>query len=135
MDNQELLHTQDTTTTVCRCDEVAYYVVQECRHRGFILGRAPEQPRASHRDSETHRLLNRYRHPDVSTSWSQQSTKVGCKCCKHVIMTGVGERRYGVTYNCKLYAQVSGRNVAIATTRTQHRTAVTAHFLLCTLCC
>ena len=31
------------------------------------------------------------------------------------------------TYNCKLYAQVSRRSVAIATTRTQHQTAVAAH--------
>ena len=45
-------------------------------------------------------------------------------------MTGVEERRCGGTYNCKPYAQVSGRSVAIVTTRTQHRTAVTAHFLL-----
>ena len=95
MDNQDLRHTQDTTTvcrcdevayygvqerrhrtqdttTVCRCDEVAYYGVQERRHRGFILGPAPELPRASHRASETPTL-----HRDDSTSWSQQSTKLG----------------------------------------------------------
>ena len=29
---------------------------------------------------------------DVWTSWSQQSTKLRCKSCKHVIITGVGER-------------------------------------------
>ena len=34
----------------------------------------------------------RCRHPDVSTRWSLQSTKLGCKCCKHAIMMGVGER-------------------------------------------
>ena len=41
---------------MCRCDEVAYYGVQECYHRGFILGRAPELPGASHRASETPRI-------------------------------------------------------------------------------
>ena len=56
--------------------------------------------------------------------------KVGMQVLQSRNNDGCGE-----TYNCQLYAQVSGRSVAIATTRTQHRTAVTARFLLCTLCC
>ena len=124
-------HTQDATT-VCRCDEVAYYGVQECLHSRFILGRAPALPRASHRASETPRLLDRCRYPDVSTSWSQQSTKLRCKSCKHV-MTGAAER---LAEHYSIYAQVSGRSVVIATTRTQQRTArdcssPALHFALC----
>ena len=48
-----------------------------------------ELPRASHRASDTPILVYRC-HPDVSTSWSQQSTKLRCKSCKHVRITCVG---------------------------------------------
>ena len=41
----------------------------------------------------------------------------------------------GGMYSWTLYAQVSGGSVATATKRTRQRTAVTAHFLLRTLCC
>ena len=100
MDNQELLHTQDTTTTVCRCDEVAYYVVQECRHRGFILGWPLRLSRALHRASETPGL-------DVVTQTSQRAglnsrqswVASGASTYLIVVMTGVGERRCGETYN------------------------------------
>ena len=47
-DNGELRHTRDTTI-VGRCDGATYYGVQECFHRGFILGRAPELQREPHR--------------------------------------------------------------------------------------
>ena len=118
-DNRELCHTQDTRA-VCRCDGVAYYGVQECRHRGSILGR-PQ----SHEQHRTEFL----RHLDVVPQTSQQSTTtLRWQSCRPV-MTAVGE---GIAAH---NAQLLGRSVAIATTRKQQRTAVTAHFLLCTLCC
>ena len=107
------------TQRLCRCDEITYCAVQECRRRGFILGRAPDLPIASHRASETPRLdqMSSPRRLDELVSSARNSDVCGG------------------TYSCTLYAQVSERSVAIAATRAQQRTAVlcllTSRFALC----
>ena len=87
-----------------------------CRRAAIVdLSSAGSQSSDEHRSA----LL---RHLDVVNQTAQQSTKLRCKSCKHV-MTGVGERI------AAHFAQVSGRSVVICSEPPQQAKEVGEKFL------